>query len=73
MFFDKKTRLNEDLGRLISIKEKITGILTEFKLKFLSNKGFYELQVEAIESQNIIKFISMTEEDFKNQEKPETA
>jgi hypothetical protein len=57
--------LNEDLGRLISIKEKITGIVTEFKLKFLSNKGFYEIQLECIESQNIINFIALTEEEFK--------
>jgi hypothetical protein len=60
------------LGRLISIKEKIAGILTEFKLKFLSNKGFYEMRVEAIESQNIINFVSLAEEEFKNEESLET-
>mgnify|MGYP000862338500 FL=1 len=55
-YFDKETASNEELGRLISIKEKISGMISNYELIFLSPKGVVNIWVEAIEDENIINF-----------------
>lgn len=43
----------------MSIKEKVSGLVSEFRLRFLSVKGVYEVGVRAVEGENIVEFVGL--------------
>jgi len=44
----------------VSIKEKVSGLVSEFRLRFLSVRGLYEVGVRAVEGENIVEFVGLT-------------